>query len=120
MVFGFLAVNVPLSWNVRGLGCSEKKRIVRFQVEKHKPIFLFIRESKLANTENGLVRTLGRTLLSRAMVVDAEGLAGGLITRDPRFSKDYGGNDNGEHDNNDGDPNFMEIVEIVMGMIDRG
>ncbi|KAK3189920.1 hypothetical protein Dsin_029481 [Dipteronia sinensis] len=69
-----------LSWNARGLGRLEKRRVVRSWVTNFKPVLLFIQESKLAVFDSVVIRSLGWTTLSRGMGVEAVGSAGGLIS----------------------------------------
>ncbi|KAK3175726.1 hypothetical protein Dsin_032613 [Dipteronia sinensis] len=71
---------LAISWNIRGLGKAEKKRAVRCLVEKHKPIMLFLQETKLSSFDNRLVRILRGSVLNRGMGVEAEGASGGLLS----------------------------------------
>ena len=41
-VLGFFSFMLALSWNVRGLGRREKRRMVKNLVLKHKPMLLFL------------------------------------------------------------------------------
>ena len=54
--------------------------MVRNLVEKHKPIFLFIQESKFSNFDRRLVRALGGSTLTRGIAVNTLGIEVGLIT----------------------------------------
>ncbi|KAK2650617.1 hypothetical protein Ddye_018106 [Dipteronia dyeriana] len=47
---------------------------------KHKPIVLFLQETKLDSFDSGIIRSLGGDFLSRGIGSDAEGASGGLIT----------------------------------------
>ncbi|KAK3200448.1 hypothetical protein Dsin_023863 [Dipteronia sinensis] len=69
-----------LSWNIRGLGRVDKRRAVRNLVFSIKPIVLFIQETKLKQFDSRVVKSLGGTLLSKGIRVDAVGSARGLLT----------------------------------------
>lgn len=71
---------LTLSWNVRGLRNGEKMRVVRNLVVSHKPIFLFIQESKMGKFDNRVISSLGGSLLIRGICVEANSTVGGLIT----------------------------------------
>ncbi|KAK2656833.1 hypothetical protein Ddye_009885 [Dipteronia dyeriana] len=70
---------LTLSWNIRGLGRVEKRRVVRNLVITHRPTFLFIQESKLDSINNKVFSSIEGMWLSRGMGVDEVGTAGGLI-----------------------------------------
>ncbi|KAK3217733.1 hypothetical protein Dsin_011703 [Dipteronia sinensis] len=69
-----------ISWNVRGLGRLEKRRAVRKLVNKLKPSFLFIQESKVRSVYYRLVTLLGGRIITKGMIIDAVGSSGGLIS----------------------------------------
>lgn len=68
------------SWNIRGLGSREKKRMVRRLVNIHKPSILFLQESKLKSFDNRMVNALGSPVLNKGLAMDMEGALGGLVT----------------------------------------
>ncbi|KAK3199924.1 hypothetical protein Dsin_023339 [Dipteronia sinensis] len=68
------------SWNVRGLGRGEKRRMVRDMISSHKPQIVFIQESKLQVFDRKVVSSLGGSSLTRGIGVEADGAAGGLLT----------------------------------------
>ncbi|KAK2635808.1 hypothetical protein Ddye_030600 [Dipteronia dyeriana] len=69
-----------LSWNIRGLGREEKKKVIRNLVYRFKSEIFFIRESKLKVFDSSVVRKLGGAWLTRGVGVDSEGASGGIIT----------------------------------------
>ncbi|KAK3193121.1 hypothetical protein Dsin_024431 [Dipteronia sinensis] len=69
-----------MTWNVRGLGNREKRRLVRSLVSKYRPVVFFIQETKLSSTDNGVLRSLGGSLLSTRVWVDDVRSVGGLVT----------------------------------------
>ena len=71
---------LAMTWNVRGLGSREKRRFVRSLVYKHQPTVFILQETKLSSIDRGIISSLGGTILSRGMCVDANGLIGGLVT----------------------------------------
>ncbi|XP_039043460.1 uncharacterized protein LOC120182600, partial [Hibiscus syriacus] len=68
-----------ITWNIRGLGKSEKIRAVSRLVLIEKPAILLLQESKLNVCRSGLTRKLGGNLLRGSCFVPADGSAGGLI-----------------------------------------
>ncbi|KAK3205564.1 hypothetical protein Dsin_019610 [Dipteronia sinensis] len=64
----------------RGLGRMEKRRVVRDLVRSTKPSILFIQESKLNHFDSRIIKSLGGSILSKGMGVEANGSAGGVIT----------------------------------------
>ena len=69
-----------MTWNVRGLGRSEKKRAVRRLISKRRCDILFIQESKIEVVTPRLQRFLtGHGSLSGEFV-SSVGVAGGLIS----------------------------------------
>ena len=77
---GFLVSMLLLSWNIRGLGRGEKRRAVRDLVMLHKPVFLFVQETKLNSFDNRTVLALGGAILTKGVGVEVVGSAGGLIS----------------------------------------
>lgn len=71
---------LAISWNVRGLGKLEKRRMVSSLVRSHKPISLLIQESKLEAFDDRLVAILGERVLIRGVGVPAVGSVDGLLT----------------------------------------
>lgn len=71
---------LALSWNIRGLGRSEKRKIVRKLVLKFRPMVLFLKETKLRIFDSSIIRSLGGDLLTKGVGVEVEGASGGLIT----------------------------------------
>lgn len=69
-----------LSWNARGLGRGEKRRLVKNLVALHKPILLFIQESKLGLFNKQEMRPLGGTILAKGVGMEAIGSARGIIS----------------------------------------
>ncbi|KAK3205584.1 hypothetical protein Dsin_019630 [Dipteronia sinensis] len=58
----------------------EKRRVVRDLVRSTKPSILFIQESKLNHFDSRIIKSLGGSILSKGMGVEANGSAGGVIT----------------------------------------
>ncbi|KAK3218713.1 hypothetical protein Dsin_012683 [Dipteronia sinensis] len=69
-----------ISWNVKGLGRLEKRRMVRCLVRKINPMILFIQESKLNKFDCKVMKPIGGSFLTKGVGVEATGSAGGLIT----------------------------------------
>jgi len=70
-----------VSWNVRGLGDSDKCQVVRNVFSNAKPSFICIQESKLAHFNIFKAQTfLPQPFSSSFVSVPAEGTRGGLIT----------------------------------------
>ncbi|KAK3221173.1 hypothetical protein Dsin_015143 [Dipteronia sinensis] len=68
------------SWNIRGLGREEKRKVVLNLVKEHKPMVLFLQETKLNYFDNSVINSLGGRYLTRGMGVEADGSAGGLVS----------------------------------------
>lgn len=45
-----------LSWNVRGLGCSEKRIVVKDIGSKHKADILLFQETKIKTLDRNIIR----------------------------------------------------------------
>ncbi|KAK0597825.1 hypothetical protein LWI29_028940 [Acer saccharum] len=71
---------ILLSWNIRGFGKAEKKRVVKGLVSKFKPMVLFLQETKLKSFDSRIIRAVGGQILNRGVGVDAIGLARGLLS----------------------------------------
>ena len=69
-----------LSWNVRGLGDSDKCKTVRDTLVSSRADIICIQESKLHEVSPSKAREFLPTPLSDFQVVDADGLRGGLVT----------------------------------------
>ena len=58
--FGFVYfLMLVISWNVRGLGRKDKRKVVKNFVLCHKPSFIFLQEMKLGFFDNTIVSSLG-------------------------------------------------------------
>ena len=66
-----------ISWNVRGLGRSEKKRAVKRLFSKEKCNMIFIQETKLTDVNLRSYRYLGGSCSIRGEFIGAMGAAGG-------------------------------------------
>ncbi|KAK3226982.1 hypothetical protein Dsin_006844 [Dipteronia sinensis] len=64
----------------KGLGASEKKRVVRKLVTKYKPCIFFIQETKLSVLDSEVFHKLGGMVLPRGIGVESIGTAVGLIS----------------------------------------
>ena len=69
-----------LSWNIRGLGRKDKRRVVRNLVKEIKPTVLFLQETKLDFFDRSIVSSLGGGWLSKGMGMESQGSAGGVIS----------------------------------------
>ena len=69
-----------LSWNIRGLGRTEKKKAVRSMVARCQADFLLLQESKLEKVENKLLKSIWGKNSFDGKVSLAVGSAGGLIS----------------------------------------
>ncbi|CAN6341061.1 unnamed protein product [Urochloa humidicola] len=69
-----------LSWNVRGLGDSDKCKIVRDSLFSAKPDVACLQETKLRSTDSSKARSFLPPLLTDFYCVDASDTRGGLIT----------------------------------------
>ncbi|XVF70808.1 hypothetical protein PTKIN_Ptkin11bG0191400 [Pterospermum kingtungense] len=68
------------TWNIRGLGCLEKRRAVRRLFSKGKLDAIFIQESKIKEVRQRLVRWLWGNIDVTCEFVVVDGNAGGLIS----------------------------------------
>ncbi|KAK3219401.1 hypothetical protein Dsin_013371 [Dipteronia sinensis] len=71
---------LAISWNVRGLGKCEKRKVVCRMVAKYKLVVVFLQETKLSVFDSSVIRSQRGAVLTRGVWVDAEGASGGLIT----------------------------------------
>lgn len=71
---------LALYCNVKGLGRREKRRVVKSLVFKHKPMLVFLQETKLSSFDSSILFSIGGSWLGREVGVDAVGVAGGLIS----------------------------------------
>ena len=71
---------LAMTWNLRGLRKAEKRRMVKKVVLSQNPAVLFVQESKLCVFDSHITRSIGGTILTRGIGVDAVGSAGGLFT----------------------------------------
>ncbi|KAK3212215.1 hypothetical protein Dsin_016921 [Dipteronia sinensis] len=69
-----------ISWNVRGLGRTEKRRAVCKLVKKLKPSFLLLQELKVSSVDYRLIMLLGGGILTKGMKIDGVRSSGGLIS----------------------------------------
>ncbi|XP_028110763.1 uncharacterized protein LOC114309252 [Camellia sinensis] len=68
-----------LSWNVRGLGKSVKRRRVKLLLKDRKIDFVFFQETKKSEVTPDFVKSLWPVDEMEFMAVDSEGRAGGLL-----------------------------------------
>ena len=68
-----------LSWNVRGLGNSVKRRWVKLLLKDRKIDFVFFQETKKSEVTPDFVKSLWPVDEMEFMVVNSEGRAGGLL-----------------------------------------
>ena len=69
-----------LCWNVRGLGSSVKKGIVKKLVLENQIQMLMLQETKLENVEYNIVQSLWADENFEWVSIASKGKAGGLIT----------------------------------------
>lgn len=69
---------LSMSWNVRGLGRSEKRRKVSKVVIFHKPAILFIKETKLSGYDSSIFFSIEESFLTKGIGVDSNGTVGGV------------------------------------------
>ena len=69
-----------LLWNVRGLGQTPKRRLVKDTITQAKYTVICFRETKLSNVTKAHVASSGDQSLDSWDVVDANGSSGGLLT----------------------------------------
>ena len=70
-----------ITWNVRSLRRSEKKRAMRRLFSLKKCSMIFIQESKLQDVNVKTLRFLGGSDMIKGEVVGSVGASGGLISR---------------------------------------
>ncbi|GMJ07941.1 hypothetical protein HRI_004463300 [Hibiscus trionum] len=77
-----------LTWNVRGMGKSEKIKAVCRLISKHGIKIAFLQETKLEKWKPWMIRRVGNTRMKEAILAPSEGASGGLcVTWDPSFFK---------------------------------
>lgn len=69
-----------ISWNIRGMCSSVKKRFVKNLIKAQRPDFLLIQETKLDQLNDFQIKRLWYESEVQVVVAEAEGLSGGLIT----------------------------------------
>ncbi|XP_028096963.1 uncharacterized protein LOC114296821 [Camellia sinensis] len=69
-----------LSWNIRGVGRSEKRRKIRIIVQKRMVDVLFRQETKKAGVFEELVKSVWPYDDMEYMSVDADGFSGGILS----------------------------------------
>lgn len=69
-----------VTWNVRGLCDSGKRRVCKHAVNKLKPLVLLLQETKLDGLRQQSLQDLASSLNMGIMAFPAEGAAGGLAT----------------------------------------
>lgn len=67
------------SWNIRGLGRPEKRRKIKNLLFDKKIDMALIQETKRSSMSNQVIRSLWPREKMESMVVDAMGVAGGLV-----------------------------------------
>ncbi|KAI9195713.1 hypothetical protein LWI28_017406 [Acer negundo] len=70
----FNGLTIVITWNVRGLGKVEKRRVMRNMVDTFKPTILFLQETKPKSCDNRIVKNMGGNVLNRSINVDADGV----------------------------------------------
>ena len=68
-----------MSWNVRGLGKAEKRRMVRNVMGSQKVDLILIQETKWKNVTERLVSQVWGSGDFKWVAVESEGSSGGLI-----------------------------------------
>ncbi|CAL5385523.1 uncharacterized protein LOC114290665 [Camellia sinensis] len=74
-----LVIMKILSWNIRGLGRQEKRRMIKKIIRERKIDIALFQETKKAIESNDMVRSLWTRDKMEYMVVNSDGLAGGLL-----------------------------------------
>ena len=68
-----------LSWNVRGANDSSKRKIIKTFIRNQKVDLLCIQETEIQPMSEGVVTSLGSRRFLDWRVVDAEGVARGIL-----------------------------------------
>lgn len=79
MLFGLFVFMQIISWNIRGLGSSVKKRFVLKLIKKRKPDMVLIQETKLETIDVCLVQNLWGSGDFGFACSSASGASGGLL-----------------------------------------
>lgn len=69
-----------ISWNIRGLGSSVKKRFISKLIKERAPEVLLIQETKVDKFEIDSIRRMWGKVEVDFAEVGAEGASGGLLT----------------------------------------
>ena len=68
-----------LSWNVRGVNDSSKRKVIKAIIRNQKVDLFCIQETKIQSMNEGLVRSLGSGRFLDWGALDAQGAAGGIL-----------------------------------------
>ena len=68
-----------LSWNVKGVNDSSKRKIIKSFIRNQSMDLLCIQETKIQPMSKGVVRSLGSGRFLDWRALDAEGAAGGIL-----------------------------------------
>lgn len=69
-----------ISWNVRGMGSSTKRKVMKQIFERVKPELILLQESKITEDRADILLGWARSLRLECEFVESEGAAGGLVT----------------------------------------
>ncbi|KAH7860022.1 hypothetical protein Vadar_008237 [Vaccinium darrowii] len=69
-----------ISWNIRGMCSSVKKRYVSSIIKEQKPDIIFIQETKLEQLDSFQIKKMWYDSEVQVESVNAEGLSGGLLS----------------------------------------
>lgn len=75
-----LVIMKIMTWNVRGLGKSEKRSRVRNVIKEKKVDVMFIQETKRSQIDESFVRSIWPWEMMEFAAVDSDGSAGGLLS----------------------------------------
>ena len=68
-----------LSWNVRGVNDSSKRKLIKAIMRKQRPDLLCFQETKMQVMSEGVVRSLGSGRFLEWRALDAIGSTGGIL-----------------------------------------
>ena len=68
-----------LSWNVRGVNDSSKRKVIKAIIRNQKVDLFCLQETKIQSMNEGLVRSLGYGRFLDWGALDAQGAAGGVL-----------------------------------------
>ena len=68
-----------LSWNVRGVNDSSKRKVIKALIRKQKVDLFCIQETKIQSMNEGMVRSLGAGRFLDWGALEAQGTAGGIL-----------------------------------------